>query len=59
MWNVIVCVCVCGHTLFVSWHPSGPSCVGVSSITGKLALCEVIKVEASVPTLHISHLSYY
>lgn len=62
MKHVIVCLCpcVCVCVLFffpVPWHPSGPSCVGVPSITGKLALCEVIKVEASVPTPHISHLS--
>ena len=62
MKHVIVCVCVfvslCVCVFFpVPWHPSGPSCVGVPSITGKLALCEVIKVEASVPTPHISHLS--
>lgn len=57
--SVCLCVCVCGQALFVPWPPSGPSCVGVPFITGKLALCEVIKVEASVPTLHISHLSCY
>lgn len=36
-----------------------PAVFGVSSITGKVALCEVIKAEASVPALHISHLSCY
>lgn len=37
----VKCDCV-----FVPWHASGPSCVWCPSITGNLALCELIKVES-------------
>lgn len=37
----VKCDCV-----FVSWHASGPSCVCCPSITGNLALCELIKGES-------------
>lgn len=37
----VKCDCV-----FAPWHASGPSCVWCPSITGNLALCELIKVES-------------